>query len=300
MALDGEQPSIFFLCTIESKTMMSSSKRCFERTLTVGELKVKLEKITKIPIDHMRIDLYNSSKNFLETLHNETNKLTSYPINNTCTLRVVDASKDVTDKPHKVITDSCYSQLKNTIRDYKKQHKLGRFAGESKKKFFDADGKPIKRSQYETAIAKELKEKFEVGTKCEVNVVGKEKRSGRIAFIDHVLFNTKYPFVGVEYDEPIGANDGSVQGIHYFHCSPNHGSFVPPSCIEISERDRDVNHYQSLFGTVSGDEDDDDDDDDDDEGNLRRDYSTTSLSTITSESDISSIPSSYSRKKWNY
>lgn len=36
-------------------------------------------------------------------------------------------------------------------------------------------------------------------------------------------------WIGVEFDEAVGKNDGSVQGIPYFRCAPNHGLFVRPS-----------------------------------------------------------------------
>eukprot|EP00939_MAST-03C_sp_MAST-3C-sp1_P001449 g1449.t1 len=36
-------------------------------------------------------------------------------------------------------------------------------------------------------------------------------------------------WIGVEFDEPVGKNDGSVQGIQYFRCRANHGLFVRPS-----------------------------------------------------------------------
>jgi dynactin 1 len=38
-------------------------------------------------------------------------------------------------------------------------------------------------------------------------------------------------WVGVELDEPVGKNDGSVQGKHYFSCEHGHGVFVRPSQI---------------------------------------------------------------------
>lgn len=34
-------------------------------------------------------------------------------------------------------------------------------------------------------------------------------------------------FCGVELDEPVGLNDGSVEGVRYFTCRPQHGIIAP-------------------------------------------------------------------------
>jgi dynactin complex subunit len=38
-------------------------------------------------------------------------------------------------------------------------------------------------------------------------------------------------FCGVELDEPEGLNDGSVQGIRYFKCRPQHGIIAPVGIV---------------------------------------------------------------------
>ena len=38
-------------------------------------------------------------------------------------------------------------------------------------------------------------------------------------------------WIGVEFDEPVGKNNGSVQGVEYFRCRHNHGLFVRPNQI---------------------------------------------------------------------
>lgn len=48
---------------------------------------------------------------------------------------------------------------------------------------------------------------------------------GSIAFIGETRF-AKGDWAGVALDEPVGKNNGSVQGVRYFECQPNHGIFT--------------------------------------------------------------------------
>lgn len=51
-------------------------------------------------------------------------------------------------------------------------------------------------------------------------------------------------WTGIEFDQPIGKNDGSVDGVQYFMCPPNHGMFAPIN--KISKLDHD-DHYDDLM-----------------------------------------------------
>lgn len=52
-------------------------------------------------------------------------------------------------------------------------------------------------------------------------------RRGTIRFAGEAEFASGFWF-GVELDKPQGKNDGSVNGVQYFTCSPGHGVFAPP------------------------------------------------------------------------
>jgi tubulin-folding cofactor B len=54
----------------------------------------------------------------------------------------------------------------------------------------------------------------------------------------------------LQYDEPVGKNDGSVKGQRYFECSPNYGGFVRPAMVQTG----DYPPFDEDFSFDSGDE----------------------------------------------
>lgn len=90
-----------------------------------------------------------------------------------------------------------------------------------------------------------------VGQRCQAKV---GQRRGEVKYVGKVEGIGKGYWVGVQYDEPVGKNDGSAKGKRYFECLPKYGGFIRPVNVDVGdfpERGLD-------------DEDDDDDDEDDD------------------------------------
>ncbi|KAF8317347.1 hypothetical protein DL93DRAFT_2165610 [Clavulina sp. PMI_390] len=58
---------------------------------------------------------------------------------------------------------------------------------------------------------------------------------GYVRFAGNTKFGTG-KWIGVELSDANGKNDGSVQGVKYFECEPNHGSFVRPSQVKVVPR----------------------------------------------------------------
>ncbi|KAI9487806.1 MAG: CAP Gly-rich domain-containing protein [Benjaminiella poitrasii] len=208
-----------------------SSERRFDKGLTISQLKYKLEPITGIPYSTQKIDLYQG--NALQgTLDDENRMLGSYPVEDYMRLHVTDTN------PHRVknqytdvslvdkfeLTEEEYERRSDTVRAFKERNKLGRFSDEAAAKE-DA----IERA-YEEAASN-----IKVGDRCEIDSDEQTAtRRGTVRFVGETKFQSGL-WVGIQYDEPLGKNDGSVQGERYFTCPPKYGGFVRPTKVKVGD-----------------------------------------------------------------
>lgn len=71
-----------------------------------------------------------------------------------------------------------------------------------------------------------MTESFKLGQFVELN----DGRSATIRFLGETAFKAG-EWVGVEFDDAVGKNDGAVEGQRYFECKPGHGIFIRPAVI---------------------------------------------------------------------
>ncbi|RUS77086.1 hypothetical protein EGW08_015169 [Elysia chlorotica] len=80
-------------------------------------------------------------------------------------------------------------------------------------------------AKIDTGLNKQLSQESEI-MEVEDRVIVAGQRKGTIKFIGQTQFASGQ-WYGVELDKPVGKNDGSVNGIHYFSCKQKHGVFAP-------------------------------------------------------------------------
>ena len=117
--------------------------------------------------------------------------------------------------PHVVVLSHADSVLA-----YKQRHKVGRFAEKT-----------------EPTPAPAVKVDIPIGSRCEVESAepGLHKR-GTVRYVGSTDFGgAGGVWVGIEYDEPMGKNDGSVEGKRYFTCAPKFGVFVRPDRVRVGD-----------------------------------------------------------------
>ncbi|XP_046864760.1 CAP-Gly domain-containing linker protein 3-like [Xenia sp. Carnegie-2017] len=71
-----------------------------------------------------------------------------------------------------------------------------------------------------------------IGLKIGDHVIVGGTKMGILRYCGSTDF-AKGQWAGVELNDPVGKNDGSVGGKNYFHCKPKHGLFCPVSKISI-------------------------------------------------------------------
>jgi tubulin-specific chaperone B len=137
--------------------------------------------------------------------------------------------------------ESQYEQLTDSVLAWKKRQKLGRFD-------------PSSKSPEELAAERRGKDQKDVeskgikeGKRCRVN--GDDGRRGVVRFVGEIegLGGEREAgciWVGVELDEPVGRNDGSVkveggggkmEVKRVFECKDKFGVFARPEKVEVGE-----------------------------------------------------------------
>jgi tubulin-folding cofactor B len=136
------------------------------------------------------------------------------------------------------ISTEKYAQLPDTVLAWKQKSKLGRFDPSAPTAEDRAAQQEAKLQAYEDTITARG---IEVGKRCRVGE--DDARRGEVAYVGEV---EKIPgggkWIGVKLDEPVGKNDGSLDGHRYWGKDadgggpgPKYGVFVRPERVEVGD-----------------------------------------------------------------
>jgi len=222
---------------VTTQTVSAITEQKFEKSLSVLQLKSKLELITGYNAGSMKLSIESVKGSKVGEMSDNSRIIGSYQLDDGMTIRVTDPEAIDWNKVENVdkqeMDDDTYdtfkpTSVKPTVREYKRIHKLGKFNPEFQKK-------AVADWENQQEMEKEARERIHKGDRCEVTVKGGVKHRGEVKFIGETAFKENQLWIGIQLDEPFGKNDGSVDGKRYFECGKNYGMFVKPEMIECGD-----------------------------------------------------------------
>lgn len=121
------------------------------------------------------------------------------------------------------LSESDYAKKHNTVLNWKIRNKLGRFNPEHQLKM-DTD-KKRQQDRLKT---------LQIGERCSVKSVGQPERRGWLRYVGKIPeLDPEDVWCGIEFDEPVGKNNGSCKNRAYFGpVLQNYGGFIKPIYVE--------------------------------------------------------------------
>jgi tubulin-specific chaperone B len=204
----------------------------FDLHWTIEAVKEKLRKHFGTPVEHQRL-IYKMDGRVVCEMSDNSRMLGFYSVESGHEIHVIDTDPfslsrgggltDVSLVEKYRMSDDAYDKRKGTIREWIKEQK----AKDPKFKF-KAKGMQQGLGNYPEKEPEEIPgpesiEGIQVGARCQV-MPG--KRRGVVKFVGDIEQLKAGPWVGVQFDEPRGSNDGSVKGVKIFECPMSFGAFV--------------------------------------------------------------------------
>ncbi|XP_058444824.1 tubulin-folding cofactor B [Malaya genurostris] len=204
-----------------------SFEQKYSKSLKISDFKIKLEPITGGSAATMKLELYRGDR-LVNRMDDDNQMLGFYSIEDGMRVHVIDNFTFVQENVAKFeLSQEEYDKRQTSVRNYLRQNKLGKYNEEEMRKLEED------RKKQEEEDTKKL-EQATIGARCRVTTKGHPTRLGTVMYKGELEGKTGM-FIGVKFDEPLGANDGTCNGKRYFECPPKYGSFVAAKAIEIGD-----------------------------------------------------------------
>lgn len=229
--------------TVYVTSDLTSSERKISPQWNLKHFKEKLELITGIAPQFQSVLLYTipHSNEFTKIIdsrqydpvRDENDTLTSFNIIPFSRLHVEDENPsselkqlfDDTNNAEYTMPEDVYQDRSNSVLKWKQQNQLGRF---------NPAYAATKENQLQ--LDNDVITNMQLGDRCRtINIEG--ERRGTIKYIGKIpqLDQGEGNWVGVEFDEPVGKNNGLINGQTYFQCKPKYGSFLRPNKVDVGD-----------------------------------------------------------------
>lgn len=143
------------------------------------------------------------------------------------------------------LSEEEYAKKQDSVLNWKKENKLGRF-----------DPRYQEKLKHHHSLQEEKIKNLALNQRCEVKSSTSPSninsvRRGWLRFlgpVPEIPANSKEEEIwcGIEFDEPLGKNNGSIKGKQYFGpVGPNYGGFVKPVYVETGPEYTPIDEFAS-------------------------------------------------------
>ncbi|KAL1521164.1 hypothetical protein AB1Y20_022717 [Prymnesium parvum] len=225
-----------------------------DRHMTVGSVKEKLRCHVGTGSAYMHLTLLDEYGQVVADMLNEELKLGYFSPNDGWTIHITDLDpyslsaggglEDVSLVQKYEISEEDYAKRENNFRNWKASKKQADPSWTFQREIKAAQDRqrmkldptyvpePPKAPITDDEHMADLAEKITVGNRCQVNPGGKR---GTVQYVGKIAAIAPGWWVGVQYDEPVGKNDGSVKSTRLFSCPPKYGGFLRPDKVEVGD-----------------------------------------------------------------
>lgn len=213
--------------------------------MSVASVKSKLSSHCGTAPEDMTLHLKDDRGAIMACLSDDNKLLGYYSPYDGCELHILDANphslsangwlEDTTKVKKYVMSDEDYDKRENTYRSHKAQMQKVDPEWTSEKELCLRRGIPYSPPTPKIEDDDHMEDEascIPVGSRCEVDPGAKR---GKVRYVGRCQGLPKGFWVGVQYDEPVGKNDGSVKGERYFQCNEGYGGFLRPNLVRVGD-----------------------------------------------------------------
>jgi len=210
---------------------------------TIGSVKAKLVHHCGSNPSAMTLVLKDRDGSVLAVMNDETRKLGYYGAEDGMEVHVVDNDptslsangwlEDVSKVKKYEISDEDYEKREGTYRRWKREQLARDPTWTIEKHMAEQRGVAyVPPEEVNDDTGAEEAASIEVGARCEVNP---GQKRGIVRFVGRCEALPKGFWIGVEFDEPVGLNNGTVKGVKLFECNDGYGSLQRPKNVSCGD-----------------------------------------------------------------
>ena len=208
----------------------------FLLTQTIAQIKATCATHFQTPANEMKLKLIDAGGHICEEPIDDGKPLGFYQVRDGWTIEVLDLRGDKASYIGVgAAADEQVEKFELSEADYLKRPDNMRAVLQAEREKFKAEriaaGEDVPAELTDDSFAEEAS-KMKVGDRCQVSP---GDRLGAVRYVGRLASLKAGFWIGVEFDEPVGKNDGTLKGAKVFECRPNYGGFMRPKDVEVGD-----------------------------------------------------------------